>query len=192
MSDLVCCEACGSEFVKNRATHRFCSSNCRHQHKRWSPAEAPEPIQGLAGEEWRPVHLREYAAFYEVSNMGRVRSNGGGSRPWRIMRPGIDRGYPMLHLRHAGKSQVATVHRLVLHAFIGPPPEGHECAHLNGVRDDCRLANLRDGSRRKRTPLTGSTTERSSTAKTTRKPSCQPMTCVRFEPSTRAISAVTR
>ena len=36
----------------------------------------------------------------------------------------------------------ALVHRLVLEAFVGPCPAEHECAHLNGARDDNRLLNL--------------------------------------------------
>lgn len=39
------------------------------------------------------------------------------------------------------------VHRLVLLAFVGPRPEAHECRHLNGKRDDNRLANLTWGTK---------------------------------------------
>jgi hypothetical protein len=31
----------------------------------------------------------------------------------------------------------------VLEAFVGACPEGHECAHGNGVKDDNRVSNLR-------------------------------------------------
>ena len=34
------------------------------------------------------------------------------------------------------------MHRLVLDAFIGPCPPGHEASHLNGDPSDNRLANL--------------------------------------------------
>lgn len=39
------------------------------------------------------------------------------------------------------------VHRLVLAAFVGPLPDGHEVCHGNGSRSDNALANLRYGTR---------------------------------------------
>jgi hypothetical protein len=36
----------------------------------------------------------------------------------------------------------AKVHQLVLEAFIGPRPPGHESAHLNGIKADNRSDNL--------------------------------------------------
>lgn len=40
------------------------------------------------------------------------------------------------------------VHQLVLEAFVGLCPDGMECRHLNGVRDDNRLENLCWGTRK--------------------------------------------
>src|SRR5690606_21466536 len=40
------------------------------------------------------------------------------------------------------------VHRLVLMAFVGPPREGEECRHLNGIPHDNRPINLAWGSAR--------------------------------------------
>jgi hypothetical protein len=45
-------------------------------------------------------------------------------------------------LTRDGIKHHAKVHRLVLEAFVGPCPEGKECAHDNGVRTDNRLSNL--------------------------------------------------
>jgi hypothetical protein len=39
------------------------------------------------------------------------------------------------------------VHRLVLLAFVGPCPAGHEVLHLNHQPADNRLENLRYGTR---------------------------------------------
>lgn len=38
------------------------------------------------------------------------------------------------------------IHRLVLIAFVGPCPAGHECCHNNGDPKDNRLENLRWGT----------------------------------------------
>ena len=34
------------------------------------------------------------------------------------------------------------IHHAVLYAWVGPPPEGYECDHLNGITTDNRLENL--------------------------------------------------
>lgn len=62
----------------------------------------------------------------------------------RTLRPFPDRdGYPQITTRTAlGRQRRQSVHVLVCEAFHGPRPEGHEVAHLNGIRSDCRAANL--------------------------------------------------
>jgi len=57
-------------------------------------------------------------------------------------------GYPSVELYVGdGKPHYYRVHTLVLTAFIGPRPAGEECCHRNGDRADCRLSNLRWGTR---------------------------------------------
>lgn len=102
-------------------------------------------------EEWRPIPGLE--GHYDVSDQGRVRSlrKRGLSRgvypydvvrrPPLILRPArMGGGYPGVYL--PDRPARVRVHRLVLEAFVGPCPPGHEGAHLNGVRHDNRLANL--------------------------------------------------
>ncbi len=77
-----------------------------------------------------------FETSYEVSNHGRVRSlitNKvlAGSRG--------SNGYP--HVILTGRVDRA-IHRMVLDAFVGPRPDGHEAAHLDGSRDNNCLWNL--------------------------------------------------
>lgn len=95
-------------------------------------------------EEWSPVPGHE--GYYEVSDLGRVRSlrfknrRVDKARPEaRILAP-YDGGDGYLRVYVAGRR--LAVHRMVLEAFVGPCPPGMEGAHLNGVRADARLVNL--------------------------------------------------
>jgi len=56
-------------------------------------------------------------------------------------------GYKTVTLQKNRKSNKRFVHRLVLQTFIGECPKGFQCRHLNGDKQDCRLENLKWGSR---------------------------------------------
>lgn len=101
-------------------------------------------------EVWRPVV--GYEGFYEVSNLGRVRSLDhsdalGRFRPGRIRGTPVDvagAGYRYVSLSRHGEVAKANVHVLVMEAFIGPrPTPGHECCHGDGDRTNAALDNLR-------------------------------------------------
>jgi hypothetical protein len=65
--------------------------------------------------------------------------------PWRQLRQTVisEYGYRDVQLRRDGRPHHALVHRLVLLAFAGPPPQkGMEAAHENGNAADNRLGNL--------------------------------------------------
>lgn len=101
-------------------------------------------------ETWRPVP--GFEGLYEVSDLGRVRSmarmvrtKDGRSLPvgGRILRLHPNRkGYPNIALYRAGRGYQREVHRLVCRVFHGEPPAGHQAAHEDGVRSNCRADNL--------------------------------------------------
>jgi hypothetical protein len=62
------------------------------------------------------------------------------------MKPTLVNGYPNVTLSHAGKSWLRRVHTLVLDAFVGPRPQGMVCCHIDGVRTNNLLSNLRWGT----------------------------------------------
>lgn len=97
---------------------------------------------------WRPVV--GYEGFYEVSDIGRVRSLVCHN-PWswnkrktpRLVRPvSLDNGYAHVTLCKLGHKKQALVHRIVLTAFVCPPTEGMQGAHRDGNRANNRLSNL--------------------------------------------------
>lgn len=120
------------------------------------------------------THSTEWRAVigipgYEVSREGQVRSvdrqisypaNKRIPSPFtanvrgRTLTPRvkINKGKPQALLvairQGPGKRIVRYVHRLVLEAFVGPAPAGHECCHNNGDFRDNRLENLRWDTRK--------------------------------------------
>lgn len=113
-------------------------------------------------EEWRPV--KGYEQFYEVSNLGRVRSLDrtivtqgqrwvGPSkrqvvirreRRGKLLSPKVNAdGYRAVNLIVDGKPKTRYVHRLVLEAFVGAPSDAQwQAGHLNGTPGDDRADNL--------------------------------------------------
>jgi len=100
-------------------------------------------------EVWRPIP--GYEGLYDVSDHGRLRSwltrNPCGKRreeePVVLAQTQKGCEYNRVELRGNGKKNYCRVHMLVLAAFVGPRPEGHEGAHWNGDSRDNRLSNLR-------------------------------------------------
>ena len=80
---------------------------------------------------------------YQVSNFGAVRSDKSGD--WLPMKPNVGKkGYCRVNLSNGRKDHKSyAIHRLVYEAFVGVIPEGMEIDHINAVRDDNRLENLR-------------------------------------------------
>ncbi len=99
----------------------------------------------MTAERWLPIP--GYGDRYEVSDLGRVRSlwHRGLRRPVPlVLSPKLAKGYRNVALCAPGAGpKYYYVHRLVLLAFVGPPPAGYEGAHLDGCPLNNRLSNLK-------------------------------------------------
>lgn len=103
-------------------------------------------------EEWRPV-----VGFsgYEVSDLGRVKSTARtvirSGRPLcireKVMRGYVRAdGYTIITFRKHGRSAQELLHRIVLTAFGGCCPDGMQCCHADGNRQNNQITNLRWGT----------------------------------------------
>ena len=100
---------------------------------------------------WMPI--TGYEGLYEVSNYGRVKSlartcatRGGGRKPIRerIIKQCVIKGYCNVILCRGGSSHKhGLVHRLVAQAFIPNPENKPNIDHINTIRTDNRVENLR-------------------------------------------------
>ena len=91
-------------------------------------------------ETFKPV--KGYEGLYEVSDYGAVRSLKYGKV--KYLRNAKQRdGYERIDLCRDGKPKQYRIHRLVWEAFNGPIPDGYEIDHINTIRDDNQLSNLR-------------------------------------------------
>ena len=95
-------------------------------------------------EVWRDVVGAE--GFYEVSNLGNVRSirtNFGNPRI-RLLKPQITHdGYMRCSLSINGKKIKKHIAHMVLEAFVGPRPKGSQACHGPRGKSQNDLRNLR-------------------------------------------------
>lgn len=79
---------------------------------------------------------------YDVSNLGRIRNKT--SLTVLSLNPDENSGYVLKSLTSDDKKRKQySVHRLVLMTFDKPQPKGHTCDHINRIKTDNRLINLR-------------------------------------------------
>lgn len=106
-------------------------------------------VTKMSKEVWRDVV--GYEGFYQVSDLGRVRSvdriiveKATGIKrklKGRLLTPAIrSNGYAVVNL---GRNNHRRVHHIVMDAFVGTRKEGFEVDHINRNRADNRLENLR-------------------------------------------------
>lgn len=101
-------------------------------------------------EVWKPVV--GYEGYYEVSDLGRVRSvdritTHGHRRRGKLLRlvPYVD-GRLRVNLSIGGRAKLHFVSRLVLDAFVGPQPNRHARHFPDRDVTNNRLCNLRWGT----------------------------------------------
>ncbi len=88
-----------------------------------------EPSPPIKGEKWKSVGDK-----HEVSDKGRLRKDGT-----KYLRPHVHKtGY--VYVAFAGELKL--IHRLVIEAFRGQIPEGHETNHKDGNKLNNALYNL--------------------------------------------------
>lgn len=116
-------------------------------------AEAYQPVEGFVDEVWRPVPGWEEA--YEVSSLGKVRSldrvcirrgpKGDARVKGSLLRPERPGNSKKSRnkLQYNGRCQYFYTDSLVMSAFVGACPEGHEILHLDGDLMNDHLSNLR-------------------------------------------------
>lgn len=108
-------------------------------------------LEDLPNEVWKDIP--NYEGLYQVSNLGRVKSLQRLDSKGRKVNLSIRKqtvgnvGYPVVSLysKEGGKenSQLFCIHRLVAETFI-PNPENKPCIdHINTIKTDNRVENLR-------------------------------------------------
>jgi hypothetical protein len=77
------------------------------------------------------------------------------SKDGRLWKNGVEKkislnvsGYPVTAFSVKNKTKLFYIHQLLLKAFVRMPNRGEECLHINGIKNDCRLENLRWGTRK--------------------------------------------
>lgn len=90
----------------------------------------------LPGERWRKTHVRGYY----ISSEGRCFSDF--DKRIKNVQPD-DKGYIPYCLRQNNKSQTIYAHQLVMAAFVGPYPKDHVIDHIDRVKHNNKLDNLR-------------------------------------------------
>lgn len=105
-------------------------------------------LSRLGIEVWKDIP--EYEGFYQVSNLGNVRSlnricSRGRKLKGKMLKYALcGRGYFAVELNKNGKAKTITIHKLVTYAFLNHKPCGHKLVvnHIDINRENNNLYNL--------------------------------------------------
>jgi hypothetical protein len=87
---------------------------------------------------WRDIE--GFEGLYQVSNIGRVKNIKRG----KVLAERLNsKGYPCALLFKDGVGRNVKIHQIVVNTFIGKIPKGYEIDHINTIRNDNRVENLR-------------------------------------------------
>ena len=86
----------------------------------------------ISNVKWRPLIISEKK--YYISNNGSIKKDTG-----IILSGALRNGY----VRYNLQGKLYSAHRLVYETFVRPIPKGMVIDHINGIKDDNRLENLR-------------------------------------------------
>ena len=101
-------------------------------------------LGNIEGEIWKDI--AGFEGLYQVSSYGRVKSlnYGGGKGVVKIMKQTFtDKEYLIVRLTKDGKTKTFRTHKLVATAFIPNVENKPEIDHVNTIRYDNRVENLR-------------------------------------------------
>lgn len=97
-------------------------------------------------EMWKPI--KGYEGYYEVSNLGRIRSLDHVDKMGRFYKGQIrsnqnsSNGYKQVCLSKDGEKRIARVHRLVAEAFVDNPNSLTEINHIDEDKANNVASNL--------------------------------------------------
>lgn len=94
----------------------------------------------LSSEVWQDI--QGYSGIYQVSTLGRIRSLKKGKI--KLLKPYINNmGYAVLSLYANHKQKTYHVHKLVADTFLVRIDGKNYIDHINGIKTDNRIDNLR-------------------------------------------------
>jgi len=100
---------------------------------------------------WKDIP--DYEGLYQASNYGQIKSLIRKNRRKEkiLIQTDDNNGYVGVNLYKNNIPKTFKVHILILETFVGSCPHIMECRHLNGIKTDNRLCNLRWGTRSENT-----------------------------------------
>jgi hypothetical protein len=93
---------------------------------------------------YHPIPNWDAYGISECGEIIRLKPNKG-AQAGKVLKQHIhkSRGYLIVRLYQDNKAKSFDVHVLMAMTFLGYPKKGYQVCHNNGIKNDCRLSNLR-------------------------------------------------